>query len=247
MLRWSALVAAFTFAAAALAQAPSGEPPSRQLRILFIGNDLIESTDVPARVAKLAQSLGRTATVETVAGPGYTLQDHWREARTAAAVRKGWDVVVLQQGPSGHGPERAQLKEYGRRLASLAREAGAKPAFLMTWPRSDRPEEFQEVIPAYREVAEASGAMLIPVGEAWLRAIRADRRMRLYSDLARPGSLGSDLAVLTIYLFLFPAGPQEFDEAFVAKAARALDIPADRRDALFDAATRAIDEPMALK
>ena len=61
------------------------------------------------------------------------------------------------------------------------------------------------------------------------------------------GDLGADLAVLTIFLTLFPAGPQEFDEAFVAKAARELDLPADRRDPFFDAVTRAIDEPMALK
>lgn len=247
MLRGAAFVAAMLLAAAALAQAPATAPPPTTLRILFIGNDLLESTEIPARVAKLAQALGRTATVETLGGRGYTLQDHWREARTAAAIRKGWDVVVLQQGPSARDPERSQLREYGKRLAGLAREAGARPAFLMTWPRSDRPDEFTDVIPAYREVAEASGAMVIPVGEAWLRAIRADRRLRLYSDLTHPGSLGSDLAVLTIYLSLFPAGHQEFDDAFLAKAARALEIPADRRDALFDAATRAIDEPMALK
>ena len=80
-----------------------------------------------------------------------------------------------------------------------------------------------------------------------MRPVEADKRLRLYSDLNRPSSLGSDLAVLTIYLSLFPAGHQEFDEAFVAKAARALEIPGDRRDLLFDAATRAIDEPMALK
>lgn len=50
-----------------------------------------------------------------------------------------------------------------------------------------------------------------------------------------------------MYLTLFPAGPQEFDETFVARAARSLEIPAHRRDLLFDAATREADEPMALK
>jgi len=229
------------------AAASPDEPVPKQLRILFLGNDLLESAEIPARVAKLAQALGRRATIETIASAGYTLEDHWREARTAEAIRKGWDVVVFQQGPSASNPDRSRLVEHGRRLAALVREAGAKPAFLMTWPRSDRPGDFNDVIPAYREAAEASGALLLPVGEAWLRALRADRRLRLYGNVAHAGSLGSDLAALTIYLSLFPAGPQEFDEAFVAKAARALELPADRRDLLFDAATRAIDEPMALK
>ena len=225
----------------------SSEPAPKALRVLFIGNDLIDSTEIPARVAKLAQALGRAARIESLTTANYTLQDHFQEPHTAAEIRKGWDVVVLQQGPSARDPERAQLAEYGKRLAALAREAGAKPAFLMTWPRSDRVAEFRDVIAAYREVAEVSKAMLLPAGEAWLRALGVDKRVRLYGDLTHPASLGSDLAVLTIYLSLFPAGPQEFDELFVSKAARALEIPADRRDLLFDAATRAIDEPMALK
>ena len=53
--------------------------------------------------------------------------------------------------------------------------------------------------------------------------------------------------MLTTYLSLFPAGPQEFDEAFVQRIATALDIPAPRRDQVFDAATRSIDEPLAIK
>ncbi len=208
---------------------------------------LTESGDIAARLAKLANAMGRPATIEALTSRNYTLQDHWQDERTAVAIRKGWDVVVLQQGPSARDPERAQLLVYGRRIASLAREAGARPAFFMVWARSDRLPEFRDVIAAYREAAKAADGILLPAGEAWLRALGADKRLRLYGDLTHPASLGSDLAVLTIYLALFPAGPQEFDETFVSKIARVLEIPVDRRDLLFDAATRAIDEPMALK
>lgn len=242
--------AACIFLASALALLPAFaatpvEPVPKALRILFIGNGLTE--DVAPRLARLALALGRTATVETLSGANYALRDHWEEPRTAATIRKGWDVVVLQQGPSAREPERTQLKEYGKRLAALAREAGAKPALLAVWPRADRPADFLDVIAAYREAAVEAGALLLPASEAWLRALGSEPRLRLYSGATQPGSLGSDLTVLTVYLSLFPAGPQEFDEAFVAKAARALEIPRDRRDILFDAATRAIDEPMALK
>ena len=161
-------------------------------------------------------------------------------------ICKGWDVVVLQQGPSSQADSRAQLVDYSRRFAKPIREAGARPALYMVWPSVERMRDFPGAIGAYREAATAVDGILLPVGEAWLRAISVDKRLRLYSDTIHPASLGGDLAVLTMYLTLFPAGPQEFDEAFVDRAARALEIPAERRDLLFDAATRAIDEPMTL-
>lgn len=216
-------------------------------RILFVGNSLTYTGDIPGRLAKLAQAMGRAAVVESIALPGYGLQDHWEDGRAAAAIRKGWDVVVLQQGTSARHPDRSQLLEYARRFAPLIRESGAKPAIYMVWPTSDRMQDFRGAIASHREAAAAIDAVLVPVGEAWLRAISADKRLRLYADAIHPGSLGTDLAVLTFYFALFPAGPQEFDDAFVARVGRALDLPPDRRDALVDAATRAIDEPMALQ
>ena len=240
---------AFIAAVLGLAAVPAlGQPAEpKPLRVLFVGNSLTESTDVPGRLAKLAAAMGRKAVIESVTFNNYSLEDHWRDGRALAAIRKGWDVVVLQQGTSSDTEGRAQLVDFTRRFAKPIREAGAKPALYMVWPIADRPRDFAGAIAAYREAAAAVDAVVLPVGEAWLRALSVDKRLRLYSDMIHPASLGGDLAVLTIYLSLFPAGPQEFDEAFVAKAARTLEIPADRRDLLFDAATRAIDEPMVLK
>ena len=225
----------------------SGAQEPKRQRVLFIGNSLTFTQDIPARVAKLAKALGRDAVVETEAYPEFSLEDHWRDGRALAAIRKGWDVVVLQQGPSARPESRAQLVADAKRFAKPIREAGAKPALFMVWPSQDRVRDFPGAITAYREAAAAVDGILLPAGEAWLRALSADKRLRLHGDMTHAGSLGADLAALTIYLVLFPAGPQEFDEGFVEKAARALELPADRRDAFFDAATRAIDEPMALK
>jgi len=98
-----------------------------------------------------------------------------------------------------------------------------------------------------RETRPRYDGIVIPAGEAWLRVLGEDKRARLYSDTLHPSSLGGDLAVLTIYLTLFPAGQYEFTEEFVARAAKALEMPADKRDLFFDAVTRAIDEPMVVK
>jgi hypothetical protein len=241
-------IALSLFAALAPAQVPPAPQPAKALRVLFVGNSLTFMTDIPGRFAKLAKAMGKEAVVDSAAFPAYSLEDHWSDGRAAAAIRKGrWDVVILQQGTSAHAEGREQLLQYSKRFASLIREAGAKPAIYMAWPLSDRPRDFPGAIEAHRAAAQAIDALLIPVGEAWFRALSQDRKVKLYSDAIHPSSLGSDLIVLTIYLSLFPAGPYEFNEDYVARIARQLDMQQSRRDLFFDAATRAIDEPLVLK
>lgn len=240
MLRWIAILTLGLCAALAHAQ-------PNPTRILFVGNSLTSATDIPGRVAALARAMGREAEVESVAARGYSLRDHLDDGRALAAIRKGgWDLVVLQQGTSGRPDSRAELIESTKRFAEPIRAAGARPALYMVWPLSDRRHEFPEAIAAYRAAAEAVDGLLLPAGEAWLRALAKDRRLRLYGDGIHPSSIGSDLTVLTIYLSIFPAGPQEFDDKFVERLGRQLQIPGHLRDALVDAATLAIDQPVKL-
>jgi hypothetical protein len=216
----------------------------RTTRILFLGDGLTASADVPARLAKLAGAMGRKVEVESLIGVRYTLADHWNDPRTRAALRKRWDIVVLQQGPSSDAEERRELVRLAARFVQPVRDAGGTVALLMPWPPASRLRDFPEVIASYRLAARVAGATLIPVGEAWLRALTADHRMRLHGDGTNAAPLGSDLTVLTTYFALFPAAPQELDAAYGTRIAQALGIAPVRRDALLDAATRAIDEPM---
>jgi hypothetical protein len=216
-------------------------------RVLIIGNELTERAQIPARLAKLAKDMGREATVESAAFDGFSLADHWRDPRTQEALKKKWDYVVLQQGASGLPLERQELLEYARKFAGPIRAAGARPALLMTWPGSDRQREFPLAIASYRAAAQAADALLVPAGEAWLRVLSKDRRAPLYSGRDGASSVGGDLVVLSLWFTLFPAGPREFTDDYVARVAKALDIEADRRETWVDAATRSIDEPLPLR
>ena len=215
-------------------------------RVLFVGNELLTSTDVPGRLEALARAMGKAVRIETVAFDGFDLSDHWRDGRAGQAIARGWDVVVLQQGASARDGGR-ELAQVTARFAGPIRAAGARPALCMGWPEAGQPQQFEAEIRAWREAARAIDAALIPAGEAFLRVIAADRRARLYSDARRPAALGSDLVVLSAWFTLFPAGPREFDEAYVARIASILRVPPERRDLVFDAATRAIDEPLPLR
>ena len=236
------LLAAFLLACACAAHAQS-----KPVRVLFIGNELLENAGIPSRLGELAKAMGKDVRVEAIALPGRTLADQWADPRVRDQIARGWDHVVLQQGPSAFPAEREQLAADVQRFAVPIRAAGARTAVLMTWPRSDRRSEFPAAILSARAAAKAGGATVIPVAETWLRTLSADRRAVLYSGPVNASPLGADLAVLTTWFALFPAGPQEFDDAYVARLGRALDIEPSRIEAYVDAATRAIDEPLAVK
>lgn len=91
------------------------QPPSA-LRVLFLGNSLTATNDLPATVARIASRSGRRLEYRMVAPGGYALVDHWNHDESRAALAGGrWDVVVMQQGPSALPESQANLRCAGRR------------------------------------------------------------------------------------------------------------------------------------
>ena len=176
------------------------------LRILFIGNSLTYANDLPALVCGLARSAGRQAVCESVAKPDYSLEDHWNGRDARAAIARGWDVVVLQQGPSALPESRRLLIAYAKRFAAEIRKAGARPALYMVWPSQTRRGDFPGVSQSYAAAAKAVDGLLLPVGDAWRAAWLADATLPLYaSDGLHPSASGTYLAALVIYAQLFGA------------------------------------------
>ena len=243
MLRAWLAVLFLCFAGGAPAQAPSAKP----VRVLFIGNSLVADANLPARLERLGGRLGRSVVTAAVTRDDYSLEDHWNEGRAQARLSEGWDYVVLQQGPSARPEGRRALVRDAKRFAGAVRAAGAKPVLFSAWPAQSNVDEFSDAIRAYRIAAEQSGAILIPAAETWLRAMGTDKSMRPYRDDLHASANGADLALLATWFTLFPAGPQEFNEEYATKIGEELRLQGRRRDAFLDAATRALDEPMALK
>lgn len=229
---------------ASLAFAAEAPKPAR---VLVIGNSYVSRPDLAARLERVGEVLGRPVRAETFARDDFSLEDHWGEGKVQARLREGWDYVILQQGPSSSRPAREALSRDARRFAEAIRAAGAKPVLLSAWPQQTRQQDFAGAIGSYRAVAAELDIPLIPAAEAWLRVMGGDDRVRLYSDGLHAGDAGAALVALTTWFTLFPAGPQDFNEAYVARVAGALRMEARSRDLLFDAATRAVDEPLELR
>jgi hypothetical protein len=184
--------------------------PDPDLRILFIGNSLTYVNDLPGMVRQLgASNSARPVTVASVAFGDYSLEDHWNRGDALTAIRQGgWDVVVLQQGPSALPESRANLIEWTGRFAGEIRKVGARPAVYMVWPGLSRQEAWDSVTDSYAAAAAAAHALLLPAGEALRSASTADPGMPLFdADGFHPLPLGSFGVALVIYAVAADVAP----------------------------------------
>ena len=185
----------------------AGAAGAAPLRVLFDGNSLTATNDLPGRVAGLAAAAGRRLEYEEITFGGFNLEDHWNQgdARAALATSR-WNVVIMQQGPSALPESQIDLRRWALRFADEARAAGTRPALLTVWPEAYRQPALSDVIVSYRNAAEAAGAQLFPAGEAWYAAWACDARLPLYGpDGFHPSALGTYVAALVVYGRLFKA------------------------------------------
>lgn len=188
---------------AACGQSPAPfEPPAADgsLRILFIGNSLTAFNDLPGMLDSLLRTGGvEDRTIAAIARPGYGLEDHWSQQATHDAIARGWDVIVLQQGPSAT-EGRPSLLAYSEMFAEPIRDAGAVPALYMVWPAEARSFDFAGVSDSYSDAADRIGGLLFPAGEAWLAAWDIEPDVELYGpDRFHPNPLGTYAAALVMY------------------------------------------------
>ncbi len=176
-------------------------PVPEALSLLFVGNSLTYTNDLPAMVAALLEDGGHgPVDVRASAYPNYGLQDHWVTPASRGAIDAGgWDYVVLQQGPSAT-EGRPSLLEYTALFDAEIRAGGAQTALYMVWPSTARSFDFDGVSDSYATAAASVGGTLFPAGEAWRAAWRVDETLALYGgDGFHPSVLGSYLAALAIY------------------------------------------------
>lgn len=189
------------------------------LHVLFVGNSYTYYNDLPSVVADLSRASREAQRVapEQVLFGGHTLEMHLARGDALAAIRRGgWNVVVLQeQSTRPIDAPSATLRDVPR-LAAETRAVGARLALYLTWAREARPLSQDTLTMTYTSAATATGALIVPVGEAWRRA-RADpavgvalreAQLSLFdADGSHPSPAGTYLAAVVFFSTLFRTSP----------------------------------------
>jgi hypothetical protein len=181
-------------------------------RLLFLGHSYTYYNDMPAMVAKIADSADSPVRYDITmsAFPNASLEDHWNNRKTRELLAQGgWYRVIVQPETDSElqAPD-SSLYVYGSKL--LVGTAEQPPAIVIshlatedfyrrqnwTTTRSDHADILQENL---RGLAIATGADVIDVARVWDRVRAEGLPFSLYKDGNHPSLEGSYLAALVVY------------------------------------------------
>lgn len=184
-------------------------------RLLFIGHSRTYYNDMPSMVAKMSRSADGDVRydVEMIAFAGATAEDHWKSAKTRAALDgSDWDRLVLQPDFVWRNdvPGSSGLFVYGKQILGVG-AARSQPAIISDWTfrrrfyeknnwgRSDHYELSQS---HYHALASETGSQLVDVARVWERIRDQELPFSLYKDDDHPTLEGSYLVALVVFASL---------------------------------------------
>jgi hypothetical protein len=183
------------------------------MNVLFVGNSFTARNDVPGLVAEMAGARGKQLEHRLISAGGASLRMHWNKGEAQRAIqRTHYDYVVLQEQSTLPVKNARRMHENIRLFDEAIVAAGSKTALYLTWARAAAPESQETITNAYTAIGDELGALVVPVGIAWQRFLRAHRRPVLHDkDMSHPTLAGSYLAACVFLAVLFAESPVGID------------------------------------
>ncbi|OIQ38882.1 MAG: hypothetical protein BM563_05090 [Bacteroidetes bacterium MedPE-SWsnd-G1] len=161
--------------------------------ILFIGNSLTYTNNLPQLVKKEGKKKGNKIKTTLLAKPNYAIVDHLNEGSVQKELKaKNYDYIIIQQGPSSRPEGKKLLIESGIAINALLKGTKTKLVYFMVWPSMAYYQTFDSVIKNHKDAAKLNNAILCPVGEEWKRHFDATKNFDYYGlDGFHPSLKGS--------------------------------------------------------
>lgn len=166
-------------------------------RLLFIGNSLTASNELPSLVQQLFVTLKQPKPyVESIVMGGASLGDHWRSSSNIKdrIISGKWDYIILQQGSSSLASSQKEFLQDMATAKPWLKESKAVPCLYMVWPDVSRHRYFPQVRTAYANAAKAVDGMFLPAGLALQHVREQAPNLQLFTDTLHPNQLGTYLA-----------------------------------------------------
>lgn len=178
---------------------PDAPTPTRALRVLLVGNSYMYTHNMHEVVASVAGARGFEILPGLLAEPNYSIEDHVRSGRFEPMLDRGWDWVVMHQGPSSLPENQIYLRYWTGVAAAAARARGIKVALMSAWPAEENAHTWLNAELSYRNAALAHDVCVLPVATAWRLARERQPSIRLYQrDQLHPEREGTLLAAQVI-------------------------------------------------
>ena len=189
----------------------NGSVKAADYKLLFVGNSLTYTNDLPKLVRSKARDKGIVIETTTLAYGNYAIVDHWADGNVQTLIKsKQYDYVIIQQGPSSQADGFEMLINGGKLYSDLCKANGAKLVYFMVWPSRRYYYTFDGVIANYTAGAEANDAILSPVGKVWKEYFDNTGDFSYYgSDQFHPSLKGSLVAADVILDSLLKEESQE--------------------------------------
>jgi hypothetical protein len=214
----------------------AAEPAPTKLRVLFIGNSLTATNDLPAMIEGMAKASGRElASVRNLVG-GATLEKHWNDGKALGKIKEGHlDYVVLQDLSKQAYADKDSMFRHGRLFDAEIQKIGARTILYMTWPLDDSLNTYGAIADAYTALAKELHATLAPVGVAWHTVAHEGEKpaFQLYRpDHKHPMPAGTYLAACVFYRVLYGAPSSGLPNHIELNGKVVVDLPRDEAAAL---------------
>jgi hypothetical protein len=193
------------------------------ISVLFIGNSLTQSNDLPGVFKRFAaeSSLHADVDVSSITPGGAFLYDHWKQGQALALLREKHPKFLVLQGQSTEPVSALRnFSYYAGLFKTEGDRVGATTILFATWARpagdpyykdptsGGSPTEMQSRLnSACASVAKSIGATLAPVGVAWERARAVGPKVHLLDGTQHPSPAGSYLAAAVLFRTMFNASP----------------------------------------
>ncbi len=216
---FAALLAGLPAARASIQDPPAKSAkaaPSKDLKVLFVGNSYCYVNELPKLLGDLAKSdaKGPQISFESVTPGGATLKQHYETTGALEKIRaRGFTHVVLQSQSLEPVANPEEFQTFARKLAKEVEKSGAKVVFYQTWARQAGAKEYGEawsggtpqklqdgLSAAYAKAAADFGGRVARVGDAWRAALEAKDPPKLFdADGSHPSQSGTYLAACVFY------------------------------------------------
>jgi hypothetical protein len=202
-ISWFSTAFARLFGLLAACSGCSGQTPAVPVseggtRVLFVGNSLTYTNNLPAMYLALARLAGYDSIQTSVAAfPNFALEDHWAEGSARRSLAQGrWTYVIMQQGSSALPSSQVNLRTWATQFAAPIRAAGAVPVMFMVWPTTDVLGNFPAVLTSYRDAAWAIDGIFAPAGDGW--TAHGDLSALYSGDGLHPSIRGTYIAAVVL-------------------------------------------------